>query len=86
MAKRSNGQNASGGFKVRPDLAFNGVKVFSATMVAERSVLGETVTAWIGAHPQFSVTEIVVTQSSDSQFHCIALSVFYREELESRHA
>ena len=26
---------------------FNGVKVFAATMVAQREVLGETVTAWL---------------------------------------
>ncbi len=41
---------------------FNGVKVFSATMLADRSRLGETVSAWIAAHASFKITDIVVTQ------------------------
>ena len=63
------------------DHRFNGVKVFSATMVAEREQLGERVTAWINEHPQFKLCEIVVTQSSDEAFHCIAITLFYYEEL-----
>lgn len=64
----------------RPDTSkqFNGVQVFSATMVADRARLGEKVTEWITSHPEFSIVEIVQTQSSDEQFHCIALTVFYR--------
>lgn len=58
---------------------FNGVKVFSATMLADRAVLGEKVTAWIAEHPELEVAEIVQTQSSDAQFHCVALTVFYRD-------
>ena len=65
----------------RPDLRFNGVKVFSATMFADRGQLGEKVTEWIAGHPQRTVSEIVVTQSSDASFHCIALTVFYWESL-----
>lgn len=34
---------------------FNGVKVFSATMVEQRLRLGETVTEWIAAHPTFEM-------------------------------
>lgn len=60
---------------------FNGIKIFSATMVADRLQLGEKVTAWLSTHPTFQVTEMVVTQSSDAQFHCIAISVFYNEPL-----
>lgn len=63
---------------------FDGVQVFSATMVADRARLGEKVTEWIAAHPELTIVEIVQTQSSDAQFHCIALSVFYREKLEPR--
>lgn len=55
----------------------NGVKVFSATMLADRSRLGETVSAWIAEHEHLEITDIVVTQSSDCSFHCIAISVFY---------
>ena len=74
-------RDVSAGLVVRPDLTFNGVKVFSATMFAPREQLGETVTAWMAANPQLTVTEFVVTQSSDSQFHCVAITVFYWERL-----
>lgn len=56
---------------------FNGVKVFSATMFADRERLGEKITAWIAAHPRYRIVEIVVTQSSDSSFHCVSITVFY---------
>jgi hypothetical protein len=72
--------NQSGQLVVRKDVKFNGVKVFSATMVADRDQLGEKVTAWIAAHPEKKVTDLVVTQSSDEAFHCIAITVFYWEE------
>ncbi|MCX5744699.1 MAG: hypothetical protein NT062_19605 [Proteobacteria bacterium] len=64
---------------------FNGVKVFSATMVQQREVLGETVTAWIAEHREtHEVTDIVITQSSDSAFHCVAITVFYWEDVPVR--
>jgi hypothetical protein len=63
---------------LRPGVPFNGVKVFSATMFADREQLGEKVTAWIASRSDCTITEIVVTQSSDAAFHCIALTVFYR--------
>ena len=66
---------------MRKDVKFNGVKVFSATMVADRDQLGEKVTAWIaGNKDSKKVTDIVITQSSDEAFHCIAITVFYWEE------
>jgi hypothetical protein len=76
--------NQSGQLTLRDDLKFNGVKVFSATMVADRDQLGEKVTAWINAHPEKKVCNLVVTQSSDEAFHCIAITVFYFEELARR--
>jgi len=60
-------------------MTFNGVKVFSATMIADRQVLGERVTDWLTAHPTFEIGEMLVTQSSDSAFHCLAITVFYRD-------
>ena len=72
--------NQSGQLVVRKDVKFNGVKVFSATMVADRDQLGEKVTAWIAANKACMVTDIVITQSSDEAFHCIAITVFYWEE------
>ncbi|HKE19626.1 MAG TPA: hypothetical protein VKB80_32340 [Kofleriaceae bacterium] len=64
---------------LRGDLPFDGVKVFSATLFADRGRLGERVTEWIAAHERITVTEFVVTQSSDSRFHCLAITVFYTE-------
>ena len=58
---------------------FNGVKIFSATLFADRERLGEKVTAWIAEHPRVRLSDIVVTQSSDAAFHCIAISLFYLE-------
>jgi hypothetical protein len=60
--------------------AFNGVKVFSATMFAQRGALGDVVTDWITANPQLEVSDVVVTQSSDASFHCIAITVFYMQQ------
>ena len=80
----ANQANQSGTLVVRKDVKFNGVKVFSATMVADRDQLGEKVTAWIAANPNKKVTDIVVTQSSDEAFHCIAITVFYHEDFANR--
>ena len=76
----ANRANQQGQVTLRKDVKFNGVKVFSATMVADRDQLGEKVTAWIGSHPDSKVTDIVITQSSDEAFHCIAITVFYWDE------
>jgi hypothetical protein len=71
----------SGFLTLRNDVKFNGVKVFSATMVADRDQLGEKVTAWIAANKdKKKVTDIVITQSSDEAFHCIAITVFFWED------
>ena len=75
-------KQAAGRTVFRPDVAFNGVKIFSATLFADRDQLGEKVTAWIASHPENAVTEIVVTQSSDAAFHCVAITVFYAEQLQ----
>jgi len=69
----------SGELVARPDLPFNGIKVFSATMFADRDRLGEKVTEWMTAHRELTVTRFVVTQSSDDAFHCIAITVFYND-------
>jgi hypothetical protein len=73
------GGHTEGRVVLRPGVAFNGVKVFSATMFADREQLGEKVTNWIAHNGHVEVTEICVTQSSDASFHCIAITVFYRE-------
>lgn len=70
---------AAGSLVIRPDVQFNAVKVFSATMFADRDQLGEKVTRWVADNSHVQVTEMVVTQSSDASFHCIAITIFYRE-------
>lgn len=59
-------------------MAFNGVKVFSATKAKDREELGEQITRWIRANPNAQVTDKIVTQSSDSEFHCITITLFYQ--------
>ena len=75
-----------GNLVVRPGVVFNGVKVFSATMVAQRDRLGEMVTEWLVAHPGCKPTEFVITQSSDAAFHCFAITVFYWEAPATKNA
>jgi hypothetical protein len=58
---------------------FNGVKIFSATMFADRGQLGERVTDWLANNRHRKMTDIIVTQSSDAAFHCVTISIFYHE-------
>ena len=76
----ANQANTSGQLTLRRDVMFNGVKIFSATMVADRDQLGEKVSAWMKNNPHLKVTDIVVTQSSDEAFHCIAITVFFWDD------
>ena len=57
---------------------FNGVKVFSATKAREREELGETITRWLSDNAEIEVLDKVVTQSSDREFHCLSITLFYR--------
>ena len=70
----------TGNLVVRKDVKFNGLKIFSATMFADRERLGETITTWITGHPSCKPVEFVVTQSSDEAFHCVAITLFYFDE------
>ena len=58
---------------------FTGVKVFSATKAKEREELGETVTRWLQSNPAVEVVDRVVSQSSDDEFHCLTIVLFYRQ-------
>lgn len=78
MAARSEGSRR-GCVRTRPDLGFNGIKVFSATMRIQREQLGEAVSAWIAAHPEVTVVDVTVVQSSDAEFHCVTIVVGYWE-------
>jgi hypothetical protein len=52
-------------------------KVFSATKSADREALGERVTAFIH-QMNAKVERCEVRQSSDSEFHCLSIVLFYR--------
>jgi hypothetical protein len=59
---------------------FTGVKVFSATKAKEREELGDNVTRWLRSNADLEVVDRVVTQSSDNEFHCLTIVLFYREK------
>ena len=61
-------------------MTFTGVKVFSATKAKEREELGETVTRWLRANPDLDIVDRVVSQSSDDEFHCLSIVLFYRQK------
>jgi hypothetical protein len=56
---------------------FTGAKVFSATKAKEREELGDNLTRWLAAHPEVEIVDKVVTQSSDREFHCLTITIFY---------
>ena len=59
------------------------VKVFSATKAKERELLGELITDWIRSHPEHEIVDKIVTQSSDSEFHCLTITLFYKHNAKS---
>lgn len=61
-------------------MGFTGVKVFSATKAREREELGETVTRWIRSNAGVEIVDRVVTQSSDDEFHCLTIVLFFRDK------
>ena len=56
-----------------------GIKVFSATKIVLRNVLGEAVTAWLTEQRVIVIDDIQVLQSSDAEFHCVSIIIFYRQ-------
>jgi hypothetical protein len=67
-------------------MAFTGVKVFSATKAREREELGENVTRWLRATSGVTVTDKIVTQSSDREFHCLTITLFYLHDAQAQQA
>ncbi len=59
-------------------MQLTGAKVFSATKAREREELGEAVTHWLREHPEYEIVDKCVTQSSDCEFHCLTLTLFYQ--------
>ena len=60
---------------------FDGVKVFTASKQKDREELGEVITRWVGRNSaEIEIVDKVVTQSSDSEYHCISVSIFYTKK------
>jgi hypothetical protein len=59
---------------------FTGIKVFSTTLARDREVMGENITKWLRENPGAEIVDKVVTQSSDKEFHCLTITLFYRHK------
>lgn len=57
---------------------FTGVKVFSTTLARDREVMGEKITTWLKENPTVEIIDKEVTQSSDKEFHCLTVTLFYK--------
>ena len=60
-------------------IQFTGMKIFSTTLARDREVMGDTITRWVQENPQVEIVDKIVTQSSDKEFHCLTITLFYRE-------
>ena len=60
-------------------MLFDGVKVFSATKARDRDDLGGRITDWISNNKsKIEIVDQTVTQSSDNEYHCYTLTIFYK--------
>jgi hypothetical protein len=58
---------------------FDAVMVFSATKQKDRDDLGDRVTRWLTENQgKVDIVDKVVSQSSDSEYHCLTITLFYR--------
>ena len=62
---------------------FTGLKVFSATKAGEREVLGDAITRWLTENPGLEIVSQECRLSSDDEFHCLTITVFYRPRNKS---
>ena len=59
-------------------MQFDGVKVFSATKARDRDDLGSRITSWISNNKdKMEIVDKKVTQSSDNEYHCFTVTIFY---------
>ena len=59
-------------------ISFTGVKVFSTTLARDRENMGENITKWLKENQNVDVVDKIVTQSSDKEFHCLTITLFYK--------
>ena len=53
--------------------------MFAATKAREREKLGETISAWMAKNRHLVPVDRTVTQSSDNEFHCVTVTLFWRK-------
>ena len=61
-------------------ISFDGMKVFSATKMRERNNLGEDITKWMDENKDKFVVDREIRQSSDNEFHCLTIVIFWERE------
>jgi hypothetical protein len=59
-------------------LSFTAVKVFSTTLARDREAMGENITRWLKDNSGIEIVDKQVTQSSDKEFHCLSITIFYK--------
>lgn len=64
--------------------SFSGVKVFSTTLARDRESMGDNITRWLRENTNLEIVDKVVTQSSDKEFHCLTITLFFREKAIDR--
>ncbi|CAM3998476.1 hypothetical protein D7Y13_31700 [Corallococcus praedator] len=62
-------------------ISFTGVKVFSTTLARDRENMGENITKWLKENSGVDIVDKIVTQSSDKEFHCLTITLFYRHKV-----
>lgn len=60
--------------------AFTGMKVFSTTLARDREMMGENITKWLKENSGIELVDKIVTQSSDKEFHCLSITLFYNHK------
>jgi len=58
---------------------FSCMKIFSTTLARDREQMGDNITRWLHDNAQLEIVDKIVTQSSDKEFHCLTITLFYRE-------
>ena len=60
-------------------MSFEGVKIFSATKAREREEISNRINDWLASN-DVEVVDDIVTQSSDREFHCLTITLFYKRK------
>lgn len=59
---------------------FDGMVIFSASKHVDREKMGADVTNWRQRNPALQIVEVRTLQSSDNEFHCVTIIVFYKNK------